>query len=92
MTTNDTIRRILYLLDLLGEDRPARSSSELADKCGVSRRTIFRDLERLKDLGIRVDTTEDGYRLRSKADLKEFFQKKRTRRRRRILKRKRQRT
>lgn len=50
-----------------------RSARELADACGVSRRTIFRDLERLEDLGIRVESTEGGYRLRNHLDVDELF-------------------
>lgn len=57
--------RILALLSLLQAHRHWRGS-ELADRLGVSERTVRRDVERLRDLGYPVDAepgVDGGYRL-----------------------------
>lgn len=61
----DTTTRALALLDLLQTHRhwPGR---ELADRLGVTERTVRRDVERLRELGYRVESSpgiEGGYRL-----------------------------
>ncbi|NUT47913.1 MAG: HTH domain-containing protein, partial [Saccharothrix sp.] len=60
----DTSARLLRLLSLLqaGHDRPG---SELAERLGVTTRTVRRDVERLRDLGYPVHATRGtaGYRL-----------------------------
>jgi predicted DNA-binding transcriptional regulator YafY len=50
-----TSSRLLELLSLL-QARREWSGPELADRLGVSRRTIRRDVERLRDLGYPVDS------------------------------------
>ena len=61
----DTASRSLALLSLLQAPR-AWSGSELAARLEVSRRTVRRDVDRLRDLGYPVEATmgaEGGYRL-----------------------------
>jgi predicted DNA-binding transcriptional regulator YafY len=63
--TTDTPARLLTLLSLLQTPREW-PGAELADRLGVSRRTVRRDVERLRDLGYPVRATlgsEGGYRL-----------------------------
>jgi predicted DNA-binding transcriptional regulator YafY len=63
----ETSSRLLQLLALL-QARREWSGGELADRLGVSGRTIRRDAERLRDLGYPVESTtgpEGGYRLRA---------------------------
>ena len=65
MTT--TSSRLLELLSLL-QARRDWQGTELASRLGVSRRTIRRDVERLRDLGYPVDSLSGpagGYRLRA---------------------------
>ena len=60
-----TSSRLLALLALLQTPR-AWSGSELAERLEVSRRTVRRDVDRLRDLGYPVEGTvgvEGGYRL-----------------------------
>src|SRR5215217_8041037 len=62
-----TSSRLLTLLSLL-QARRDWSGSELADRVEVSRRTIRRDVERLRDLGYPVESVTGpagGYRLRA---------------------------
>ncbi|MHA7984377.1 helix-turn-helix transcriptional regulator [Rathayibacter sp. CAU 1779] len=57
--------RLLALLSLL-QTGSARTGSELAERLGVSGRTVRSDIERLRDLGYPVDATRGavgGYRL-----------------------------
>src|SRR4051794_41919456 len=63
--TTDTPARLLTLLPLL---QPPREwpGGELADRLGVSRRTVRRDVDRLRELGYPVQATkgsDGGYRL-----------------------------
>ncbi|WP_432011596.1 helix-turn-helix transcriptional regulator [Streptomyces cucumeris] len=61
----DTPARLLTLLSLLQTPREW-PGSELAERLGVSHRTIRRDIERLRDLGYPVDASRGatgGYRL-----------------------------
>ena len=61
----DTASRSLALLSLLQNPR-AWAGSELAERLEVSRRTVRRDVERLRDLGYPVEATmgaDGGYRL-----------------------------
>ncbi|GAA3699748.1 YafY family protein [Nonomuraea antimicrobica] len=60
-----TDSRLLTLLSLLQTSREW-PGSELAERLGVSRRTVRRDIERLRDLGYPVEATmgaTGGYRL-----------------------------
>jgi biotin operon repressor BirA-like protein len=64
-TMSDTASRLLKLLSILQSAR-AFSGAELADRLEVSRRTVRRDIERLRDLGYPVQATmglTGGYRL-----------------------------
>ncbi|SFI57223.1 helix-turn-helix transcriptional regulator [Planctomicrobium piriforme] len=56
------IRRLLTLLERLQSGR-AYSTSELTHLCGVSRRTVFRDLKTLQDAGVQIlyDAATQGY-------------------------------
>lgn len=61
----ETSARLLRLLGLLQTHREW-TGSELADRLGVSGRTVRKDIERLRDLGYPVDATRGsagGYRL-----------------------------
>ncbi|WP_405486045.1 helix-turn-helix transcriptional regulator [Nocardia sp. NBC_00511] len=62
---SDTPARLLRLLSLLQTPREW-PGSELADRLGVSDRTVRRDIDRLRDLGYPVEATlgaTGGYRL-----------------------------
>lgn len=61
----DTTARTLQILELL-QSAQLRTVSELADRLGVGDRTIRRDVARLDDLGVPVETIRGrygGYRL-----------------------------
>lgn len=63
----NTSSRTLRLLSLLQAHRHWRGS-ELADRLGVSERTLRRDVDRLRELGYDVDATpgvDGGYQLRA---------------------------
>ncbi|MDT9697146.1 YafY family protein [Streptomyces sp. P17] len=63
--TTDTPARLLQLLSLLQTPREW-PGGELSDRLGVSRRTVRRDIDRLRELGYPVQATkgaEGGYRL-----------------------------
>ncbi|MFC3572901.1 YafY family protein [Streptomyces yaanensis] len=63
--TIDTPARLLQLLSLLQTPREW-PGGELADRLGVSRRTVRRDIDRLRELGYPVEATkgaDGGYRL-----------------------------
>jgi len=62
---SDTTTRALSLLNLLQTHRHW-PGSELADRLGVTERTVRRDVERLRDLGYRIESSpgaSGGYRL-----------------------------
>jgi predicted DNA-binding transcriptional regulator YafY len=62
---HDPAARLLRLLSLL-QVRPVWSGPELADRLGVTTRTVRRDIDRLRALGYPVDAApgrEGGYRL-----------------------------
>ena len=62
---SDTTSRALSLLNLLQTHRHW-PGSELADRLGVTERTVRRDVERLRELGYRIESTPGsagGYRL-----------------------------
>ncbi|MGX2995258.1 helix-turn-helix transcriptional regulator [Streptomyces sp. JNUCC 64] len=63
--TTDTPARLLQLLSLLQTPREW-PGGELAERLGVSRRTVRRDIDRLRDLGYPVQAArgaDGGYRL-----------------------------
>jgi biotin operon repressor BirA-like protein len=63
--TTDTPARLLTLLSLLQTPREW-PGGELADRLGVSRRTVRRDIDRLRELGYPVESSkgaDGGYRL-----------------------------
>lgn len=66
----DPRARLRQLIELLGEGdttSPA-TARKLADSAGVSLRTVYRDLDRLRDLGVRViGRTGVGLRLEGPA-------------------------
>ena len=67
----ETTSRILHLLNLLQTHRQW-SGSQLAERLQVTRRTLRRDIDRLRDLGYRVEATRGsggGYRLEAGAEL-----------------------
>ncbi|ASN53276.1 YafY family protein [Sinomonas sp. R1AF57] len=62
---NDTTQRVLSLLNLL-QSRPVWTGTELAERLGVTTRSIRRDVERLRELGYPVRAehgTGGGYQL-----------------------------
>jgi len=65
LMTTDTPARLLQLLSLLQTPREW-PGGELAERLGVSRRTVRRDIDRLRELGYPVQATmgsDGGYRL-----------------------------
>lgn len=56
------LSRLLKLMDVLQSGR-VYNSQELADMCGVSRRTVFRDIAALQEAGLSVlqDESRRGY-------------------------------
>ncbi|GAA3803122.1 helix-turn-helix transcriptional regulator [Streptomyces phyllanthi] len=66
----ETSGRLLKLLALL-QTHGDRSGAELAERLGVSRRTVRRDVERLRELGypVRASRGSAGYRLGAGASL-----------------------
>jgi predicted DNA-binding transcriptional regulator YafY len=67
----DTTNRVLALLNLLQSHRQW-SGHELAERLGVTGRTMRRDVERLRELGYRIEATRGaagGYRLEAGAQL-----------------------
>ncbi len=63
--------RLLALLSLL-QRRPSWGGGELAERLGVTPRTVRRDVDRLRELGYFVDATpgpEGGYRLAGGASM-----------------------
>ncbi len=68
---NDPTRRALQLLSLL-QTRGLWRGAELAQRLGVTERTVRRDVYRLRDLGYRIEATPGsygGYRLAASARL-----------------------
>ncbi|MEU6246964.1 YafY family protein [Glycomyces sp. NPDC047010] len=68
---SDTTGRALLVLNLLQSQRHW-SAPELARRLGVTVRTVRRDMERLRELGYRIDSTagvHGGYRLAAGASL-----------------------
>lgn len=64
-STTSTTGRVLRLLDLL-QSRPVWSGTELAERLGVTTRSVRRDVERLRNLGYPVNAEHGaggGYRL-----------------------------
>ncbi|MBA9002360.1 helix-turn-helix transcriptional regulator [Thermomonospora cellulosilytica] len=62
---SETSVRLLRLLALL-QSRPIWSGAELAERLGVTTRTVRNDIERLRIIGYRIDSTTGtagGYRL-----------------------------
>lgn len=71
MADDTTTSRVLRLLSLL-QSRRSWPGPELAERVGVSRRTIRRDIDRLRELGYRIESERGpigGYRLDAGADL-----------------------
>lgn len=64
MALRKRIHRLVWLIDLLTSAR-SHTADELARLCGVSRRTVFRDLSTLRDaeLPIRFDEERKGFSL-----------------------------
>jgi predicted DNA-binding transcriptional regulator YafY len=68
---SDTSGRLLRLLDLL-QSRPDWTGGDLAERLGVTTRTVRKDVTRLRDLGYPVDANPGatgGYRLAAGAHL-----------------------
>ena len=60
------IKRVTRLLRLLQklQSGDGRNADGLAEACGVSRRTVFRDIESLRDAGVPVEYDEEVRRYR----------------------------
>ncbi|MDR2423215.1 MAG: putative DNA binding domain-containing protein [Prevotellaceae bacterium] len=61
-TNNVTGKRISLIIDILQSDKKI-STAEIAKKLNVSKRTILRDIEKMKGVGLveRIGTTKGGY-------------------------------
>jgi predicted DNA-binding transcriptional regulator YafY len=70
MPANRRLQRLLRCLDVLQSGR-LLNSTQLADECRVSRRTVFRDLATLQGAGVPVvyDESRQGYYLPHRASL-----------------------
>ena len=64
---SDTTTRALSLLNLLQTHRHW-PGSELADRLGVTERTVRRDVERLRDLGYRIESSPGAAGVTSSRD------------------------
>ena len=65
LITMTRTERLLKLLQRLRRQRFAISASELSDSLGVSVRTVYRDIEALRDQGARIEGESGvGYLLR----------------------------
>jgi predicted DNA-binding transcriptional regulator YafY len=58
------LQRVLRLITLLQSGRPS-NAQQLAEECGVSRRTIYRDLNLIEKVGIPFffDANANGYQI-----------------------------
>lgn len=70
MSAVGKVRRLLQLLERLRSGR-IHTTEELSLLCGISRRTVFRDIKTLQQAGIPVlyDTTRQGYWITSNSAL-----------------------
>ncbi len=59
----DRLRRLMRLCRLLGRGR-GLSLVQLQSKLGTSRRTVFRELNALEDVGIKIDLIDSSYRVK----------------------------
>jgi predicted DNA-binding transcriptional regulator YafY len=67
----ETAGRLLHLLALL-QRKPSWSGQELADRLDIDARTVRRDIDRIRNLGYRIDSTPGtagGYRLGVSTDM-----------------------
>src|SRR5688500_8484666 len=61
----DSFSRLMELLSML-QAAPSRTGDELAERLGVTLRTLRRDVNRLRDAGFRIEASpgvHGGYRL-----------------------------
>lgn len=61
----DHLKRLMQLCRILGSS--GATLQQLRSKLKASRRTVFRDLAALGDLGIKVDLGEKGYKIKTNA-------------------------
>ena len=54
-TSSRRLRALIELLRAQGDDAAARTAESLAQELGVSVRTLYRDLDRLRDAGVGVE-------------------------------------
>jgi len=59
----ERLRRLIRLCRLLGRGR-GLSLLQLQSKLGTSRRTVFRELNALEDVGITIELVDSSYRVR----------------------------
>ncbi len=66
-------KRKEYILNLLQNREGAVSGSELAEKLGISRQIIIRDIAVLRAMGHQIEATYKGYTIRTKKGNQALF-------------------
>lgn len=61
----DHLKRLMQLSRILGST--GATLQQLRSKLKASRRTVFRDLAALGELGVKVDLTDKGYKIKTNA-------------------------
>lgn len=57
----NAVTRLISIYDLLNKKK--MNGDELADKYGVSRRTIDRDIKKMRDAGVELYSYPGGYKI-----------------------------
>ena len=76
MSYSDYLRKLIFLAELLEKENTG-TAGNLAKKLDVSRRTVFRQLEELRDNGADICYCKirKSYFLKNNFDFRDFFSK-----------------